>query len=232
MHNLYYEYHFTFSGTDAKRIIRLDLDPNTLTRLEDHSETPPSWAKLETHQCSNCPLSKEQSPHCPVAKNLVELVECCDQFTSHDIIKMEVHMPERVIVKETSLQRGVSSLLGLLIATSSCPHTEFLKPMARFHLPLASEEETIYRATSMYLLAQYFHHQQGQEFDLELKGLIELYHNLAIINQAMAMRLRDICSKDSTVNAIVLLDLFTKTLPSTIRDSLDEIKYLFTPYLE
>jgi hypothetical protein len=31
-----------------------------------------------------------------------------------------------------------------------------VKPMARFHLPLASEEETIYRATTMYLLAQYF----------------------------------------------------------------------------
>ena len=37
------------------------------------------------------------------------------------------------------------------MALSGCPVLEQLKPMARFHLPFASVEETIYRAASMYL---------------------------------------------------------------------------------
>jgi hypothetical protein len=34
------------------------------------------------------------------------------------------------------------------------------------------------------------------------------------------------------VNAIVLLDVFTQTLPMVIDSQLDEIRYLFAPYLE
>ena len=57
------------------------------------------------------------------------------------------------------------------MATSGCPHMDFFKPMARFHLPLANAEETVYRATSMYLLAQYFLQREGKEADMELEGL-------------------------------------------------------------
>ena len=230
MQKLYYEYHLISSGAE-KKVIRLEIDPGTLNRIVDHKEPLPDWTRLEAHQCSHCPLGKEEHPHCPVAGSLVGLVDHSDDFMSHDDIRMEVYMPERVIAKDTTVQRAVSSMLGLLVATSSCPHTEFMKPMARFHLPLASEEETIYRATSMYLLAQYFRRRQGQEYDMELQGLVEIYRNLAIINRAMATRLREICSRDSTVNAVVLLDLFTKTLPGTIEDSLREIKYLFAPFM-
>lgn len=230
MQKLYYEYHLISAGA-GKSVIKLEIDPGTLNRIVNHTEPLPSWTRLEIHQCSNCPLSKAEHPHCPVATTLVDLVDSCDDFMSYDDIRVEVYMPERMVAKETTTQRAVSSVLGLLIATSSCPHTEFLKPMARFHLPLASEEETIYRATSMYLLAQYFRHQQGQEFDIKMQGLVKIYRNLAIINRAMAARLREICSRDSTVNAIVLLDLFAKALPDTIEDSLHEIKHLFAPFM-
>jgi len=232
MQNLFYDYHFISSQLDTKHIIRVNIDSETLTRITDLSVNhQPDWTRLDYHQCSNCPLNNVDHTYCPVATNIVELIELCDTSMSYEEVTVEVHMPERSIVKETTMQRGVSSLLGLLIATSSCPRTDFLKPMARYHLPLSSEEETIYRATSMYLLAQYFRRQKGFEFDLELKGLAAFYHDLAIINQAMALRLRDLSSKDSTVNALILLDLFVKALPSTIEDSLDEIKYLFTSYI-
>jgi hypothetical protein len=42
------------------------------------------------------------------------------------------------------------------VATSGCRYTAYFKPMARFHLPFANEEETAYRAISMYLLSQRF----------------------------------------------------------------------------
>ena len=43
--------------------------------------------------------------------------------------------------------------------------------MAQFHLPLANDSETIYRAASMYLLAQYFLKREGRDADLEIEGL-------------------------------------------------------------
>jgi hypothetical protein len=121
--------------------------------------------------------------------------------------------------------------MGLVIATSGCPYTVYLKPMARFHLPLAGEEETIYRAASMYLLAQYFRRGAGMPEDGSLAGLKQIYRDLQVVNTAMAERLRAVAEQDSAVNALVLLDLFAKTVPYSIEDFLADVRYLFEPYL-
>ena len=121
--------------------------------------------------------------------------------------------------------------MGIVIATSGCPHTVFLKPMARFHLPFATEEETLYRATSMYLLAQYFLQREGKKGDFELQGLREIYDNIQLVNTAIAKRLRAACKTDASVNAIICLDMYAKAIPYVIEESLEEIRYLFTPYL-
>ncbi len=209
----------------------VSLNPYTLGQLDNTQQKPASWTALGFHQCPNCPLDAETYPHCPVAVNLVKLVNGSDNLWSYDKVHLEVATPERTVSKDTTMQAGVSSLLGLIMATSACPHVEFFKPMARFHLPLASEAETIYRATSMYLLAQYFLHKQGEEADFELVGLVEIYRNLQIINSALAARLRAASEKDAAVNAVILLDLFAKALPYTISDSLDEMRHLFTAFL-
>jgi len=73
--------------------------------------------------------------------------------------------------------------------------------------------------------------KQGQEADLELEGLAKIYYNIQLINKAMAERLRAITDKDSAINALIVLDIFAKTLPYAIEDSLEEIRYLFTSYL-
>jgi hypothetical protein len=137
---------------------------------------------------------------------------------------------ERFITQETTVQRGMSSLMGLVMATSGCPHMAFFKPMARFHLPFASAEETVYRATSMYLLAQYFLHKEGHPTDLDLTGLREIYNNIEIVNVAVAKRLRTATEADSAINAIILLDIYTKAIPVVIEESLEEIRYLFAPF--
>jgi hypothetical protein len=192
----------------------------------------PSWTALEIHQCPNCPLDKARHPHCPVASNLVDLVELSDGLQSYAEVSLTVTVPERQIVATTTVQRAVSSLLGLVMATSPCPRTQPLRPMARFHLPLASEEETLYRSTSMYLLAQYFLSLTGRVPDIELRGLHEIYKNLQVVNAAMAERLRYINSTDGAVNSIVLLDLLAKALPYSLDESLEDIRYLFASYLE
>ncbi|RMF19771.1 MAG: hypothetical protein D6758_01175 [Gammaproteobacteria bacterium] len=108
----------------------------------------------------------------------------------------------------------------------------FFKPMARFHLPFSDEEETIYRAASMYLLAQYFRAQEGLEAELDLEGLRKAYQAIHIMNMDFSERLRAIAKGDSAVNAVVLLDLFTKTMPWAIDDKLSEIRFLFEGFLK
>ncbi|MDY6852228.1 MAG: hypothetical protein SV487_09190 [Thermodesulfobacteriota bacterium] len=215
----------------AEEVFRLQLDPQDLSLTGNTPAALPSWTNIDFHQCPNCPLTVNTHPHCPVAVNFVDLVERFDGLLSHDKTHLDVLTEEREVSKDTTVQRGISSLMGLIISASGCPHTEFFKPMARFHLPLASDEETIYRSTSMYLLAQYFLRKEGKVFDLELKGLVNIYKNVDVVNMALVERLRQVTESDSTVNAVILLDMFAKTLPLSIEEYLEEISYLFTPYL-
>jgi hypothetical protein len=216
----------------SREVFDLRLDAENLEMIGDTPEHVPSWARLDFHQCPHCTLTANTHPHCPLAHNLVNIVNRFEALLSFDQIHVEVTTAERIIFQDTSAQTGISSLMGLMMATSGCPHTAFFKPMARFHLPLANEEETIYRATSMYLLAQYFLMKEGYQADLELEGLTRIYENIHTVNTAIAERLRAASEKDSALNAIVLLDMFALAVPMVIEDSLQEIRYLFSPYFQ
>lgn len=216
---------------DTQEVFYLELDAQSLELVGNVPENPPQWTSLGFHQCPNCPLSSRTHPNCPLMLNLVDIVRRFDHILSYDEISMEVIMDERCISRCTTAQRGLSSLMGIVIASSGCPHTVFFKPMVRFHLPLASEEETLYRATSMYLLAQYFLQKEGKKADFELHGLEQIYNNIHLLNTAIAERLRAASKTDSSVNAIIMLDMYAKAMPYAIEESLEEIRYLFTPYL-
>jgi len=231
MEVIHFQYIFRFPD-DRQEIFDVNLDAHTLDLLEYISEELPPWTSLDFHQCPNCQLSTQIHPYCPVAVHLRKLIAICKNVLSYDTLHVDIITPERITYRGTTAQKAISSLMGLIMATSGCPHTNYFKPMARFHLPFASAEETIYRATSMYLLAQYFLKKQGIEADLELEGLAGIYQNIQIINKAMAERLRAITDKDSAINALVLLDIFAKTLPFAIEESLEEVRYLFVPYLQ
>ena len=224
------KYIFRFPD-DRRETFEVTLDGESIEPIDDRSEALPQWTQLDFEQCPNCPLSVETHSHCPLAARLVKVVNICENLLSYDKIRMHVVTAERMISKHTTAQQGISALMGLIMATSGCPLTSFFKPMARFHLPLASGEETIYRATSMYLLAQYFLRKEGRESDLELDGLTEIYRDMQILNSAIAKRIRAAIQEDAAVNAIVLLDFFAKTLPYVLEESLEEIRYLFTPFL-
>ena len=162
---------------------------------------------------------------------MINIVNRFEDLISYDEIRVDVITAERIISQITTAQIGISSMLGLVIATSGCPHAAFFRPMARFHLPLASKEETIFRATSMFLLAQYFLKKAGRTADLELEGLTRIYDNMQIINMAIVERLRAATKTDSSINAIVILDNHAKSLPYAIEKSLADIRYLFAPFL-
>lgn len=219
-------YRFIFPN-NREELIEVKIDKQTMESLPGNSAPPPDWCRLDFHQCPNCPLRTETHPWCPLATRLVELLTACQNVLSYDEVKMEVTTPERTVTKDTTAQRAVSSLMGLVMATSGCPHMAFLKPMARYHLPLATAEETIFRAVSTYLLEQYFRHKQALSIDLDLENLKKIYAEIRIVNLAMTSRLRTLCVQDSAINAVVLLDIFAKLLPSSVEESLEEIRYLF-----
>jgi hypothetical protein len=225
------EYRFQIEG-EQNHTHKVTLDAKTLQATDAPPDAPPAWTALGFKQCPNCPLQTAEVAHCPAALNMVRLVECFDQLLSYDQALVAVSTAERLVSTTTTVQRAVCSLMGLLMATSGCPLTAFFKPMARFHLPFASTAETIWRATSTYLLSQYFLYREGYAPDLIFARLSDTYTQIQSVNQAFAKRLRSACQQDSMVNAIILLDMFAKSMPSAIDESLDEIRPLFEPFLK
>ncbi|MDA8109492.1 MAG: hypothetical protein M0015_12805 [Betaproteobacteria bacterium] len=217
-------YHFEFP---SGRKESLRIDPSAPA---GQGAGLPAWTELGFQQCANCPLSPADAPRCPMAVNFVPLVELFGRLRSYEDVTAQVESEERIVIKRTTVQRALRSLMGLLAASSACPHVDFLKPMAHFHLPFSSEEETIYRVASSYLLAQYFRRQQGKDADWRLDGLKAHYQALQQVNAAMARRMRSIEIDDSAVNALVLLDLFAQTLPFSIESALEELQPAFEKY--
>jgi hypothetical protein len=224
---------YRFSLEDGSREqFDLHLDGDNLRLLQTYAQPLPDWTRLSHHQCPHCPLKTRRTARCPVAVNLFPLIQRFDRLMSFDHMEVEVLSQERTVQANTTAQEGISSLMGLLIATSDCPHTDFFKPMARFHLPFATKEETLWRAAASYLLVKYF--EQGESFDhrhLALDGLTEIYRKVEMLNDAIIERIRSITTRDGAVNALIHLDVFAKYLTPTLDDSMQEIRQLFQPLL-
>jgi hypothetical protein len=230
MPTLNIQYSFTLKDGD-KEVFDLKLDGKTLILREPVTQNPPPWTRLEFQQCPHCPLTGDIYRHCPLAVNLVNIVKRFDRLISFDRIQVEVLTAERLISRNTSAQEGISSMMGLLIATSKCPFTDFFKPMARFHLPFANEQETVWRATATYLMAQYFLSLKGDRHNLDLEGLTKIYNDIEKLNAAIVRRLRAAVKEDSTVNALVHLDIFAKLLTPGLEESLNSLQNLIRPFL-
>lgn len=230
MDTIQIQYRFLLSK-EKQEIFDLSFDARSLDLLIDTPEKLPQWTDLDFHQCSNCPLDVNTHTNCPLSVKLVDIVARFENVLSYDKLYIDVITNERRIYQKTTAQKGLAAMMGLVIATSGCPHTVFFKPMARFHLPLASEEETLYRATSMYLLAQYFRHKDGENAKFDFEGLNKIYDNMQLINAGTAERLKAASETDSSINAIIRLDLYAKIIPYFVQTSLEEIRYLFAPYL-
>ncbi|MBI2423101.1 MAG: hypothetical protein HYV27_09755 [Candidatus Hydrogenedentes bacterium] len=224
---------YHFSCGDGREIhFDVALDPDTLEHRFASISDPPPWTRLEHEQCKGCMLNRDEHSHCPAALSLVELVDLFGALQSYDEVDVTVTTEKRKLSAHTSVQKALSSLIGLHMATSGCPSMTFFRPMARFHLPFATKDETLFRAAGAYLIAQYFHNVSSNPCDWSLKGLQEAYEMIHEVNVGMASRIRLISESDANLNAIVVLDLFAHELPYAIGEKLSELKYLFKPYFE
>jgi Domain of unknown function (DUF6901) len=107
--------------------VRLDAD--TLDPADALSDDLFAWTRLVFHQCAHCPLSPATPSHCPLAAYLAPLGERWKETSSDTSMRMRVETKERTVIRDTVAQQAMRSLMGLLMATSGCPHTAYLGDM-------------------------------------------------------------------------------------------------------
>jgi len=128
---------YTFEFPDGtEKEFEVLLNAKTLELVTKKDLPKPAWTKLKYKQCEQCPLGDEHE-YCPVAVNLSALVESFKDSVSFESTNVRVQTNERIYEKKTSLQKGLSSIIGMYMVTSDCPVMDKLRPMVRFHLPFA-----------------------------------------------------------------------------------------------
>ena len=213
-------------------VFDFELDNKTFEMVNQSAPVdPPEWTQLTYRQCSHCPLKVEEHPHCPFALQLHSISARLHKTRSIDEVELEVVTEERSVVKTTAIQHVISSMLGLIAPICGCPKTAYMRPLARFHVPLSNEEETVFRVAGMYLLAQYFINTKNKSGTFSFDGLIQIYDDMHILNKAVASRLQMATDSDSLKNAITLIDMYSTLIPMLLEDQLVEIRDFFKSYL-
>jgi len=196
-------------------------------QIPSYPDNPPEWTKLSHHKCSMCTLGSFEHPCCPVALGIAELLHTFHDFMSIEPCKVSCITSERTVIKQTSIQEGISSILGLQMAISGCPVMAFFRPMARFHLPFASVDESIFRVVSCYLLKQFYTTEDKRILHLDIEDIKRQYANVKVINQAMLRRISEISLKDADRNALITLNSLGQILEMEVDANLETLAHLF-----
>ncbi|MBI4690938.1 MAG: hypothetical protein HY754_11860, partial [Nitrospirae bacterium] len=222
---------FRFENNEDK-IFNIILDKQTLSLIAEKRSDPPLWSILGHNKCENCSLDEGANKYCPIALNLADIADEFKNFFSYENVTVTVTTEDRTYSKETTIQQGLSALIGIVMTTSGCPVMERLKPMVRFHLPFATLTETIFRTVSMYLMAQYFLNRDGKTADWGLTGLDNIYSEVGLVNRDFAHRLTDAAKRDANANALVNLDCIASMVPLAAEETLGEIRSYFSAYFK
>jgi hypothetical protein len=217
------EYHFKFENDTGFSFKVEKQKAEEINALEN-----PVWTNLDYCQCENCPLKKEDNPKCPIAVGLYQLVDKVSNSLSFEYAKVTVQTKHRAYFKETDLQSGLFSLMGYIMASSECPHFKFLRPLAKYHLPFSSIEETIFRTSGAYLLEQHMNDIRGYEFEYKLDGLRSRYAELEKVNKGISERIHQITKGDAGKNAIVCLNIFAQMFDDQFENDFSIIEDAFT----
>lgn len=230
---LSFQYQFKFENGDEKEFV-IKLDAETLDLICEPKETYPAWTELSCHRCPNCPLSEAQHPHCPVAKNVVDVIDFLKDLFSFAKVDMTIRTARRDYSQRVPVQAAAGSLMGIYMTTSGCPILDKLRPMVATHLPFASTKETVYRALSMYLLAQYMLYKRGETPDWDMNHLSEIYEEINTVNGSFCKRLKQIKNiEDAAMNAVVKLDCFAISVGFALgEEMLADLEPLFNAYLK
>ena len=84
----------------------------------------------------------------------------------------------------------------------------------------------------MFLLAQYFLNRKNGSIPANLNRLETIYGNVHTVNHYICRRLRQASQNDCSVNAMVILDMFTLAIQSAIKHNLKQLEPYFSIYIE
>jgi hypothetical protein len=227
-----YKYTFTLSNKNTKKFT-VNFDKDNLKLILTERKELPDWVKLNHYKCPNCPLDSNNFHCCPAAVSLVDIIEFFKDFSSIEESDIKIETDSRTYFKHSPLAQGISSIVGVCMALSECPFLSKLRPMAIFHLPFSTSEETAFRAMSMYLLAQYFLSFHNKRPDWNLKNLSKIYEDIQVVNKSFSKRLCNIKISDAGINALIILDCFAKFVSFEINDNiLGKIGKLYEAYFK
>jgi hypothetical protein len=210
-------YRFTFNENIAVSF-EVKINNKTLLIENDVSHINPEWTKLSNFKCPNCTLDESKHEYCPLAKHLAGVLDFFDSLPSYQEAKVAVETDERVTYKQTTVQIGVGSLMGVIMTSSGCPIVGVLRPLVRFHLPFASLEETEYRIFSTYIFSQYFKFITGGKPDWDLSKLKKAYEEIQVVNKNIVIKLSDVELNDTSRNAVVTLSSFAEYIIFNLED--------------
>lgn len=217
------KYLFDFKKGDSRSFdTHVDLMSKTPV---PYTQDNPAWAELDSQKCPHCPLSSREYKYCPAALSITDIVEYFSANPRNEKTQCTVIFPDKYIVVEKPIYESISSLIGLRFATSFCPILREFRLMVRFHDPFSSPIHTVYRATSTYLLKQYFKQTNGQTPDWGLKSLKEFYEKLAVINRKMGDRLKKTGSSHCDPCSVVL-NVFTLAMTLLFDEHVEILKEL------
>ncbi len=229
---LNYTYRFIFQNMKEK-VFEIELNKETLSFIRPPNSVIPAWAKQTNINCPVKDCVEINKEYCPVAANLNSVIEFFDGIPSYEKVKIYAESNQRTYFKETSIQTGAGSLIGIIMVTSGCPVLDKLKPLVQYHLPFATIEETEFRAFSMYLIAQFLRNKKGLNPDWELKGLKYIYEEIQKINRNIAQKIADMEKMDTSINAVVILDNFASYVSLDLdEEELSNLETLFKCWLE
>jgi hypothetical protein len=209
------------------------MESKSLQIIRSSVKDYPDWVNLEYFNCPHCPLVGTKFELCPLAMNLVDIIDEFKDLPSFQNADVTVITPNRTYHKATSLQSGVSSLLGIYMVSSGCPIMGRLKPMLYFHMPFATLEETQTRALSLYLLSQYISWKRGGIPDWEMNDLINFYEDIRTLNRNVSRKIANLETMDTSVNSLIILNNFADYVTFTIDEKmLDEIEFFIKDFLK
>lgn len=226
-------YTYTFRlKSGLEKAFHVAVDKSSLSIIYQNSGSFPEWTKLKNFRCSHCILDPKVHEYCPLAINLVDIIQTFQDYNSFDEAEIVVETENRNYSKVTSVQSGVSSMLGIRMVTSGCPVMGKLKPLIPTHLPFASLEETEMRVLSSYLLAQYVKWKKGGEPDWEMTNLINIYEDIRILNHNVSKKIADLEKKDVSINSLIVLNNFADYVSFTLDEKmLEDFETIFKEFM-
>jgi hypothetical protein len=213
------QYEFTLADGRVHRFVIGEEEAPTTAEL-------PPWTLLGFHQCASCPLRGDDSPRCPAAVDVFRITDRFADLLSYERVHVRVQRGARAHSIDCDVQTGLGSLLGLVMASSACPVLSQLRGLARFHLPFAEFDETLFRTVGLYLLRQYFIARDGGTPDFALVGLARLYDDLQQVNQAFKRRIEGASPRDASINAVTLLFSLSALVSMSLDSGLDHLREL------